>query len=151
MTMLLELREVRPSDLDTFFVHQTDPVAAGLARFSSRDRKAFDEHWQLRVLNGTGSVTRAIVVDGVLTGHLGSWVMEGERWVGYWLGREFWGRGIGARALQAFVTLLPRPLLALVAHENRASIRVLEKAGFRRVKHEDEDLLYRLEGAPPRS
>jgi ribosomal-protein-alanine N-acetyltransferase len=58
--------------------------------------------------------------------------------VGYWLGEAYWGRGICSAALvelmaYAFATLdeLNR-LFAYVDEENRASIRVLEKAGFRR-------------------
>ncbi|MFN8426694.1 MAG: GNAT family N-acetyltransferase [Anaerolineales bacterium] len=27
-------------------------------------------------------------------GSIGSWDMEGKREVGYWIGKEFWGKGI---------------------------------------------------------
>jgi len=51
--------------------------------------------------------------------------------VGYWLGREFWDRGIATRALAEFLTLIPtRPLYARAASDNVGSIRVLEKCGF---------------------
>ena len=57
--------------------------------------------------------------------------------IGYWLGQPFWGRGIATAAVKAltnyaFETL---GLLRLEAHifaRNRASARVLEKAGYRR-------------------
>jgi RimJ/RimL family protein N-acetyltransferase len=55
--------------------------------------------------------------------------------VGYWLGEEHWGRGIGTAALAAFAAELFRHtdlerLEAGVFTSNHASMRVLEKAGF---------------------
>jgi ribosomal-protein-alanine N-acetyltransferase len=55
--------------------------------------------------------------------------------VGYWLGEECWGRGIGSEALQlftdyAFGELGLLRLFALPLADNAASIRVLEKAGY---------------------
>jgi RimJ/RimL family protein N-acetyltransferase len=58
--------------------------------------------------------------------------------VGYWLGREFWGRGIATAALRlvtehAFrVNPELRRLWAVPYSSNPASARVLEKAGYRR-------------------
>ena len=54
--------------------------------------------------------------------------------VTYWLGREFWGRGIATAALQAFLQVdSRRPLRGRAAADNVASIRVLEKCGFVRI------------------
>jgi RimJ/RimL family protein N-acetyltransferase len=55
--------------------------------------------------------------------------------VGYWLGESCWGRGVATEALQiftryAFSELGLLRLFALPLSDNRASIRVLEKAGF---------------------
>jgi RimJ/RimL family protein N-acetyltransferase len=51
--------------------------------------------------------------------------------VSYWIGREFWGRGVATAALAALVAeVKERPLHALVAEHNVGSIRVLEKCGF---------------------
>jgi RimJ/RimL family protein N-acetyltransferase len=55
----------------------------------------------------------------------------------YWLGEPFWGHGIASAAVRvvtayAFRTLRLRRVLALPFVDNRASGRVLEKAGFRR-------------------
>ena len=58
--------------------------------------------------------------------------------VGYWLGESFWGRGIAACALSglteyAFTTFADlNRLFAYVDEDHPPSIRVLEKAGFRR-------------------
>ena len=60
--------------------------------------------------------------------------MMGEREVTYWIGREFWGQGVGTAALQALLALDPtRPMFGRAAKDNNGSIRVLEKCGFVRV------------------
>ena len=75
---------------------------------------------------------QAIVVGGQVAGNVVSFTLGGERLVGYWLGREFWGQGIATRALAAYLALeTARPLHARVAKANVASRRVLEKCGFR--------------------
>lgn len=55
--------------------------------------------------------------------------------IGYWLGEEFWGRGIATEALiavtdYAFSNYDVCRLFAHVFDWNRASARVLEKAGY---------------------
>ena len=57
----------------------------------------------------------------------------GKQLLGYWVGREWWGRGIATQALALFVDEVSiRPLYAHVAAHNVGSIRVLDKCGFRR-------------------
>jgi RimJ/RimL family protein N-acetyltransferase len=54
--------------------------------------------------------------------------------VGYWIGREFWGRGLATEALAEVVGIVDaRPLYAEVVSTNVASIRVLEKCRFTQV------------------
>ena len=54
--------------------------------------------------------------------------------VSYWLGRDFWGRGIATQALRHFLgEVRARPLFGRAAAENVGSIRVLEHAGFIRI------------------
>lgn len=55
--------------------------------------------------------------------------------IGYWLGREFWGQGIMAEALQLYLRFAFRELRlnrvsALVFPGNRRSSNLLERAGF---------------------
>ena len=147
----VELREVREEDLRAFFEHQRDPVAAEVAAFPSRDRDAFFVHWE-RILRDPDVLARAVVVDGRVAGNVVSFAVGGRRYVGYWLGRAFWGRGIATEALRRFLRVEPvRPLFASVARTNVGSIRVLEKCGFRPVGEEPADggpdaLLYQLPG-----
>ena len=63
-----------------------------------------------------------------------SWTHDDERDVGYWIGREHWGKGIATAALGALLAeLQDRPLFAHVVEHNIGSIRVLEKCGFSNV------------------
>jgi RimJ/RimL family protein N-acetyltransferase len=127
----IELRDVTESDLSIFFAHQADPEASAMAAFPARDEKAHFAHWHKAMADET-NILRSILVDGNIAGNLVSWIDSGKRLVGYWLGREFWGRGIATGALQLFLSEInTRPLYAHVARENRRSRRVLEKCGFR--------------------
>ena len=69
-----------------------------------------------------------------VVGNIGSWTQEERRLIGYWIGHEYWGRGIATAALAEFLGHdRARPLHALVAAHNIGSIRVLEKCGFVRM------------------
>jgi RimJ/RimL family protein N-acetyltransferase len=124
------LRETEDSDRPILFEHQRDPVANEMAAFPARDEQAFAEHWERVKTNETG-IQRTILADDGVAGHIVSWLDGGDRMVGYWLGRRFWGRGIASEALKQFVGVVEeRPLTASVAEHNVASLRVLEKCGF---------------------
>ena len=149
------LRDVEPADLDAFFEQQLDPEATAMAVFPARDRGAFDAHWQ-RILADDSTMQWTIVADGAVAGNIGCWTQEGKRLVGYWVGREFWGRGLATAALAELAAEVPeRPLHAWVAASNVGSIRVLEKCGFvevdRHTEHDEqagrviEEILYRLD------
>ena len=76
-------------------------------------------------------MTRTVVSSGEVAGNIGRWEADGRKLVGYWIGREFWGRGLATRALSELLAVVDtRPLQAHVAKSNVASIRVLETCGF---------------------
>ena len=133
----IQLRDIEPTDLPIFYEHQLDVDATRMAAFPARDRAAFDAHWATNVLGNPAAVKQTILVNGQVAGNIGSWAQDGVRLVGYWLGKEHWGKGVATRALAAFLHLVTeRPLYAHVAKHNAGSIRVLEKCGFR-VKREE--------------
>jgi RimJ/RimL family protein N-acetyltransferase len=137
MTNEVRLRNIEPSDLPTFYEQQLDADATRMAAFPARDRAAFDVHWATNILGNPAAINQTIVVDGQVAGNIGSWTQDGARLVGYWIGKEYWGRGIATRALAAFLHLVTeRPLHAHVAQHNVGSIRVLEKCGFS-IEHEE--------------
>ena len=131
MKTKVQLRNVEANDLPLFFEHQRDPIAVAMVAFNSRDRAAFDQHWA-KLLADDSLLKKTVIVDGEVAGNIGSWTAEGKREVGYWIDRAFWGRGVATEALSAFLRLeKTRPLYAGVAKHNVASIRVLEKCGFK--------------------
>ena len=130
MSTEILLRDVTESDLPILFEQQLDPEATAMAAFPSRDRESFMKHWA-NILANESVIVKTIEYEGRVAGSIVSWEMDGEWEVGYWLGREFWGKGIATHALAAYVRLVKtRPLFAHVARHNVGSRRVLEKCGF---------------------
>jgi RimJ/RimL family protein N-acetyltransferase len=135
----VRLRDVEPNDLPIFYEQQLDADATRIAAFPARDRASFDAHWEKNILGNPAAVTQTILVDGEVAGNIGSWPQAEIRCVGYWIGKEYWGKGVATRALAAFLLLVTdRPLYAHVVKHNVGSIRVLEKCGFS-VKESVED------------
>jgi RimJ/RimL family protein N-acetyltransferase len=140
----MRLREVADSDLDAFFEQQADRESYELADLPPRDRQAFDEHWA-RIRSDPTVMIRTIEVDGEVAGHVLSFEREGIRLAGYWLGREFWGRGLATQALAGLLEIEPhRPLVAEVATHNLGSMRVLEKNGFLLLRELPDGYAYEL-------
>jgi RimJ/RimL family protein N-acetyltransferase len=126
----VRLREVTEDDLPIFYEQQADPEANAMAAFPARDRKAFTEHW-LEVLADDSVSKKTVLFDGHVAGNIVRFEQSGQPLVGYWIGRNYWGKGIATRALSEFLgQVVARPLYARVAKHNVASIRVLEKCGF---------------------
>jgi GNAT superfamily N-acetyltransferase len=114
--MHVSLREVEDQDLDTIYQQVTDPESVRMAAFTAEDqtdRGAFLNRIS-RLQADTSVSYRVIDVDGV--------------------DRTQWGKGIASAALQILLAeTAERPLYARAASDNVGSLRVLEKAGFRRV------------------
>jgi [ribosomal protein S5]-alanine N-acetyltransferase len=101
---------------------------------------AADAKRWIETANPTTPITNfAIVVDGAAVGGIGLVLREDvfrrSAEIGYWLGEEFWGRGIATEAVRAvtdyaFATFDLCRLYAGVFDWNPASSRVLEKAGY---------------------
>ena len=129
--MAVLIREVQDDDLEDFFVQQLDPEATTMAAFPARTREAFMAHWA-KIRADDRNFMRTVVVNGQVAGNMLSWEQDGRRLVGYWIGRQYWGRGIATSALKLVLAQVrSRPLHAEVAVHNVGSIRVLEKCGFR--------------------
>lgn len=95
-----------------------------------RDRDAFFVHWE-RILADDTTRNECVICDGQVAGYVCRFTMAGVPSVAYWLGKEWWGKGIATRALELMLEADPtRPLHAFLAPPNVASRRVLEKCGF---------------------
>ncbi|CAL9460699.1 hypothetical protein SUDANB58_02641 [Streptomyces sp. enrichment culture] len=154
MSDQVRLRDVEQPDLEEFFAQEHDPEAVQRSKFPPREREAFMTHWATRVLGDPTVFVQAVTVDGELAGNVAAWWGEGRRrFIGYWLGRQYWGRGIGTQALALFLEReRARPLYADPFSGNTGSVRLLEKHGFRRtgtVRYgEHEHIMLVLDGNP---
>ena len=143
MTGEVLLRDVKESDLSIFYEQQLDPEAIAMAAFPARDKESFMAHWA-KIIADKSVILKTIIFEGQVAGNIVSWEQDGEREVGYWVGKEFWGKGIATKALAEFLhQVKTRPLVAHVAKHNIGSRRVLEKCGFTFVK---EDKYYSASG-----
>lgn len=154
----LVLRPPTDQDLEHFFRFQLVPEANQMAAFTvadPSDREGYIGGWQKKLQSPTVTLMTVVWSDQVV-GSVGSFEMFGQREVTYWLGQEYWGRGLATRALAAFLQHdCTRPLQAHVAKHNLGSVRVLEKCGFQRVGAETgfsqylqkdvEEWVYRLD------
>lgn len=134
MTNTISLRDVIETDVPAFFEHESDPDAVYMAAFTAKDpsdREAFNAHWK-RILSDPTVIIKTIQVDGRVVGSVLSYEDEGKPEVSYWIGKEYWGRGIATSALTEFLINgnKARPIYARVAKDNLGSLRILEKCGF---------------------
>lgn len=137
--MDIRLRGLVDDDLDRLFTWEQDPAAVVLAAFTRSDpsdRAAFDEHYA-RIRSDPSCTVLAVEHAGTFVATVGSFTMDGEREVTYWVDPDRWGRGIASAALTAFLEVeRERPLMARVAAHNVGSATVLRRAGFVEVGRE---------------
>jgi len=131
----LLLRNLVNEDLPIFFEQQLDQEANYMAAFTAKDptdREAFMAHWDKILANET-VILQTILCNGQVAGSVSSYEEEGKPEVTYWLGKEYWGKGISTWALKEFLAHhnQTRPIYARVAKDNLGSRRVLEKCGFK--------------------
>jgi RimJ/RimL family protein N-acetyltransferase len=137
------VRAWRKSDAESLVVHANNINVARYLRdrfphpYTKQDARAFLKH----AVSADDPSNLAIDVDGAAVGAVG--YVPGrdvERFsaeIGYWLGEALWGRGIATEAValvtaHAFAEMKILRMFALPFVDNRASVRVLEKAGYAR-------------------
>ena len=136
------IRDLRPSDAESLAKHANNRNVSINLRdrfpypYTIEDAKGFLKH----VVTKEGSEhIFCIDIDGSLVGtiglHRGEDVHRLTAEFGYWLGEEFWGRGIMSEVVPAFVDYCFKEfslkrLFAMPHSSNPASARVLEKSGF---------------------
>jgi len=110
-------------------------------RFPHPYTEADADTWLTRIAGQPGCLRWAIEVNGEAVGGIGAEPGEGifgkTANFGYWLGEEYWGRGIMTAAARATANYALENLdlvrlEAPVFEWNPASMRVLEKCGFER-------------------
>ncbi len=155
----VELRKTQLSDLDTLFDYQADDEAGYMAAFvnptSWKDRDAYIAKWAKLLQDGADSWT--ILLDGVIVGSVGKWMMGDEPQLTYGIGKPFWGQGLATTAVELFLKKVDTwPLYGRAASDNIRSIKILERAGFKKTgtdrafaaarNEEIEETILRLDG-----
>ncbi|WP_371662331.1 GNAT family N-acetyltransferase [Streptomyces sp. NBC_00280] len=144
----VQLRDVVEADLEFLLACENDPEAVRRSQFTPRPRDAFMAHWKTKILGDSTVFVQMVTVDSEPAGSIVAWWegeqgVGGDRFIGYWLGRPYWGRGVGSVALGLFLLReTNRPLYADPFAGNTSSVRLLEKHGFRRtgtVRHGDNE------------
>lgn len=129
ITNQVRLRNINQSDLPRMYEFNLDPEANLLAMTIPRSAEAFYALWE-KIL-AEPNMAKAITVGEDLAGYISCFKSDGLDSVGYWIDKQFWGKGVASRALELFLEEVPvRPLHAGVATSNLASLRVLQKCGF---------------------
>ncbi|HEY6325177.1 MAG TPA: GNAT family N-acetyltransferase [Candidatus Cybelea sp.] len=136
---LCRLRLYRADEADALCSVADDLMVARwmTRRFPHPYTRADADEWI--PISRSAALSFAIEVDGSLAGGIGVERLGGERsgsgLFGYWLGRDYWGHGIGTDAARTLSDYALgdgglRRIEATVFAPNVASARVLEKCGF---------------------
>ncbi|UPT65613.1 MAG: GNAT family N-acetyltransferase [Sphingobacteriales bacterium JAD_PAG50586_3] len=141
MSPTVSLRPLQITDAEAIARMGNNPLIAGFMRdvfphpYTLENAIAFINN----VKDTTPTRVFAIVANGEHVGCCGIFpkddVYRMNAEVGYWLGQEYWGKGIATQATKllaeyGFDTLGMNRIYASVFAPNKASGRVLEKAGF---------------------
>ena len=91
------------------------------------ENSAKTEHIKAIEFNGT--------FVGCISAKIGEYEYNRSAELGYWVGREYWNKGIATEAVKEFTNMLFKTtnivrLFVSVVSSNGASIRVLEKNGY---------------------
>jgi RimJ/RimL family protein N-acetyltransferase len=133
------LRDLVEADLEVLYEQQREEEAVRRAQFPARDREPFMTHWRTKVLADPANAVQIVVAGSEVAGSFMAWWRDDRRFIGYWLGQRFWGRGVGTAALRQFLQREQiRPLYADPFIGNTASVKLLERCGFHRVGTDHE-------------
>lgn len=138
---MVELRNYRESDIDTLAALANNQLVSRylIYTFPYPYSKKDAEYWIKQGSKENGSTTKVICFNNLFVGSVGITPQVGWRdhcaEIGYWIGEEFWGKGIATRALEimteeAFEVHGFKKLFAPVLGPNVASMKVLMKCGY---------------------
>lgn len=138
------LRPWQESDLDSLVENANNYNIARFMRnlFPHPYTKKDGQEWITQISSNENPTILSITIDGKGVGGIGYHPMQDvyakNAEIGYWLGENYWNMGILSEAVPAMVkhvfetTEITR-IYASIFSPNKASMRVLEKSGF---KHE---------------
>jgi RimJ/RimL family protein N-acetyltransferase len=143
----LLFRDHAPADLDAYCLLEADPEVRRYVGGAPRTREAAEEKFKRRhQREATSRLSLHAAVykpEGRYIGYCGVYPhfsaagpVDGEGALGFTFAREYWRRGLATEAGLAFVAfgleeLKLRRIVATVQVGNDASVRVIEKLGFK--------------------
>lgn len=140
--MHILLRRSIESDLEIFFLNQTDEEANQMAAFTPKDpfdKAAYIEKWT-KLLKGDTINMQTILAGNEVVGCVVKFVMEGYAEITYAISKAWWSKGITTKAVKQFLEVeKTRPIFGRVAFDNYGSQKVLERTGFVKI---DESLWF---------
>ena len=135
-TIEIELKHTNQNDLETLFLFQLDKDANYLAAFTSKnpsDKNAYIEKWT-RILSDEKVNIKTILLKKKIVGSIAKFEMDGNAEITYWIGKDFWGKGIASNALKQFLEIeKTRPIFGRIAFDNLGSKKVLESCEFSKI------------------
>jgi RimJ/RimL family protein N-acetyltransferase len=145
-TARLVARRFEPCDVAAFVRMRSDPEVAryqNWENFSEADGREFLSWVAERSPGEIGWFQFALETEGGFIGDCGLKIMESDQrlgQIGYTIARDFWNQGFATEAIlglleYTFTSLPLHRVTASVDPCNAGSIRVLEKAGFRKEAH----------------
>jgi [ribosomal protein S5]-alanine N-acetyltransferase len=158
MPQQIELRKTIDTDLAFLFLFQLDKEANYMAAFTANNtgnKEAYFEKY-LKIIGDPEKNMQTIFCNGQIIGSVSKYEIEGEAEITYWIDKQYWGQGIGTKALSSFLAIEKmRPIFGRVAFDNLASKKVLENCGFKQIgtdkgfanarNAEIEELIFKLD------
>lgn len=129
------VRPTRPEDVSRLYELECCPDSCRMAGVKPRSREAFFARWD--DIFKDANITRHVVemdtpLGPKIVGTINIFQRDGKSFVGYLITKEHWGKGLASFALAEILKHdLRRPLFANASTSNAASVRVLQKHGFR--------------------
>jgi RimJ/RimL family protein N-acetyltransferase len=138
------LRALREEDLPTLARHADNPSVSAYLRdrfpypYTLQDAQRFWEYVSSTREECVAAITLGDEVVGTIGLQFRSDVERCSAELGYWIGEQFWRRGLASAAIRGFTSwAMPRFELTRIYAEvfaaNPASARVLQRAGFARI------------------
>lgn len=128
--LAVKLRVTTREDLPRLFGFGQESEALAVSGSKPREWEEFERRW-LEMMSDSRATSRVIVVNEQVVGAVNVLVVDGEDALGYWIGRNFWGRGIASAAVGLMLgEVTRRPLSATAGASNVASLRILRNYGF---------------------
>lgn len=139
----LSLRPIRSSDAELILKYANNKkLADNLRDYFPHPYTIEDAHAYIKMISEQEVLSNFVMaIDDEFAGMVGL-ILQGDVYrftgeLGYWLGEPYWGQGITTKAVKllteyAFTELNLKKVIACVFGFNQGSIRVMEKAGYRR-------------------